>query len=591
MNGLLALLDDAYLHEIADHFASLDLPYPPPLAPAGSAALREAGEALVRRGDPARGLPACNDCHGAQMTGLAPFVPGLLGLPRDYLNAQLGAWRSGQRRALPPDCMAQVAQRLSLEDIGAVSAWLAAQPVPAHATAPAAPPTPLPLACGGVAAAAGAASARRDEARQGVDRARRRRGDRAARGDRRRLAQSRRRRRSTRPTPRPRPSDAELVARGEYLVRAGSCYGCHTEPGGAPYAGGRAIETPFGIVNAPNLTADAHRPRRRGAATTSGAPCTTAARATGACSIPPFRIRTTRASTRADADAMFAYLKSLAPVVKQNRPHALRFPFDQPVALAVWRALFFRPAQFEADSARSPQWNRGAYLVETLGHCNACHSRRNVFGATAGPLDLAGGLIPIQNWYAPSLRDDAEAGVGDWPEREVVALLKSGVSARGSVQGPMAEVVARSTQFLSDDDLAAMAAYLRSLPDGADASRRATGDSDAAPCRARPAPSSTRPTAPPATAIAAKASPAPIRRSPAIARSRSRRRPTSSTSSCAAASRRPRRATRVPYGMPPFATVLSDEQVGQVLSHLRASWGHQAPQVSTLDVSRYRGAR
>jgi cytochrome c553 len=151
MNGLLALLDDAYLQEIADHFASLDLPYPPPLAPVDSAAQREAGEALVRRGDATRGLPACNDCHGAQMTGLAPFVPGLLGLPRDYLNAQLGAWRSGQRRALAPDCMAQVAQRLSPEEIGAVSAWLAAQPVPAHATAPAAPPTPLPIACGGAA--------------------------------------------------------------------------------------------------------------------------------------------------------------------------------------------------------------------------------------------------------------------------------------------------------------------------------------------------------------------------------------------------------------------------------------------------------
>ena len=158
MNGLLALLGDAYLQEIADHFASLDLPYPPPLAPVASAAVRDAGEALVRRGDPARGLPACNDCHGVQMTGLAPFIPGLLGLPRDYLNAQLGAWRSGQRRALPPDCMAQVAQRLSLEDIGAVSAWLAAQPVPAHATAPPAPPTPLPIACGGGAGAAGAAS-------------------------------------------------------------------------------------------------------------------------------------------------------------------------------------------------------------------------------------------------------------------------------------------------------------------------------------------------------------------------------------------------------------------------------------------------
>ena len=159
MNGLLALLDDAYLQEIADHFAALDLPYPPPLAPVASTALRDAGETLVRRGDPARGLPACNECHGVRMTGRAPFIPGLLGLPRDYLNAQLGAWRSGQRRALPPDCMAQVAQRLSPDDIGAVSAWLAAQPVPPHATATLEAPAPLPLACGGVAPSAGAASA------------------------------------------------------------------------------------------------------------------------------------------------------------------------------------------------------------------------------------------------------------------------------------------------------------------------------------------------------------------------------------------------------------------------------------------------
>jgi cytochrome c553 len=158
MNGLLALLDDTYLREIAEHFASLELPYPPP-APIGSPALREAGEALVRRGDPVRGLPACADCHGTRMTGRTPFIPGLLGLPRDYLNAQLGAWRNGQRRAEAPDCMAQVAQRLSIEDIGAVSAWLASQPVPAHAAASIEPTATLPLPCGGVTAASGAASA------------------------------------------------------------------------------------------------------------------------------------------------------------------------------------------------------------------------------------------------------------------------------------------------------------------------------------------------------------------------------------------------------------------------------------------------
>jgi len=150
MNGLLALLDDDYLREIAEYFAGLDLPYPAPRPPVETAALRARGEALVRRGDPARSLPACNDCHGAAMTGRAPFVPGLLGLPRDYLNAQLGAWRTGQRRALEPDCMAQIARRLEPEEIGAVSAWLAAQPVPAHAAA-SGDGAAMPMPCGGVA--------------------------------------------------------------------------------------------------------------------------------------------------------------------------------------------------------------------------------------------------------------------------------------------------------------------------------------------------------------------------------------------------------------------------------------------------------
>jgi cytochrome c553 len=151
MASLLELLDDDYLREIAAYFSSLDLPYPAPAPLAGSAAQRADGEALVRRGDARRGLPACNDCHGVAMTGRAPFVPGLLGLPRDYLNAQLGAWKTGRRRAASPDCMAQVAEGLTDDEISAVSAWLAAQPVPAHAVAEAAPAAPWPIACGSVA--------------------------------------------------------------------------------------------------------------------------------------------------------------------------------------------------------------------------------------------------------------------------------------------------------------------------------------------------------------------------------------------------------------------------------------------------------
>jgi len=150
MNHLVGQLSDAYLAEIAGHFAGLALPYPPPARPEGTPAQRARGEALVRKGDAQRQLPACTACHGAAMTGVLPAVPGLLGLPRDYLIAQLGAWQTGQRHAAAPDCMAQVAQRLVAEDVQAVASWLAAQPLPARSQ-PASPVSqPLPLQCGSV---------------------------------------------------------------------------------------------------------------------------------------------------------------------------------------------------------------------------------------------------------------------------------------------------------------------------------------------------------------------------------------------------------------------------------------------------------
>ncbi len=155
MSDLLAPLNDAYLREIAAHFAGLELPYPAAAAADISPADRALAERLVTQGDAARGLPACTACHGAAMTGTAPFVPGLIGLPRDYLNAQLGAWRNGKRIAQTPDCMAAIAIKLAPEEIGRLSAWLAAQPVPARAKPATAFAAALPIACGGVAASAG----------------------------------------------------------------------------------------------------------------------------------------------------------------------------------------------------------------------------------------------------------------------------------------------------------------------------------------------------------------------------------------------------------------------------------------------------
>lgn len=151
MAHLLAPLDDPYLREIAEHFAALELPYPRPLAATASVEALTRGEALVTRGDPALRVPACVQCHGAALMGVAPTVPALIGMPRDYINAQLGAWRTGNRHADAPDCMAQVAQALAPQDISALSQWLGAQVVPAGAKPARALPSPLPMPCGGIA--------------------------------------------------------------------------------------------------------------------------------------------------------------------------------------------------------------------------------------------------------------------------------------------------------------------------------------------------------------------------------------------------------------------------------------------------------
>ena len=148
MNRLLRGLPDAYLHEIAGYFAGRQVPYPPPAAPGAPAATLEQGRALALLGDPARGLPACAACHGDSLSGLAPAIPGLLGLPRDYIGAQIGGWKNGLRQAAAPDCMAQIADKLTPEDIGALSAWLAAQAVAEPYVPQAAQSSRLPLECG-----------------------------------------------------------------------------------------------------------------------------------------------------------------------------------------------------------------------------------------------------------------------------------------------------------------------------------------------------------------------------------------------------------------------------------------------------------
>lgn len=151
MTYLVQHLSDDYLHEMANWFSMQHLPYPPPQPVEASPALLERGKVLALHGEPSKDIPACTSCHGKALTGTAPAVPGLLGLPRDYLNGQFGAWREGSRRAAAPDCMNEIIRRMSIEDISAVAAWLSAQPVPADSRPAATLPAKPPIACGSIA--------------------------------------------------------------------------------------------------------------------------------------------------------------------------------------------------------------------------------------------------------------------------------------------------------------------------------------------------------------------------------------------------------------------------------------------------------
>lgn len=257
---------------------------------------------------------------------------------------------------------------------------------------------------------------------------------------------------------------AQLAQRGAYLAQVGNCAACHTARGGLPFAGGKNIDTPFGTVVTSNITPD----RLTGIGAWTAADFWQAMHhgrsKDGRLLYPVFPYTEYTRITRDDTDALFAYLRSVQPVQQTNRPHALQFPYNTQAALAAWRALFFLPEQFEPVKQQSDEWNRGAYLVKGLGHCQACHAPRNMFGATQANSGLSGGLIPMQNWYAPSLSSPAEAGLQDWTIEEIMQLLKTGKTASSSTLGPMAEVVFSSTQHLNQKDLKAMAHYLKELP-------------------------------------------------------------------------------------------------------------------------------
>jgi mono/diheme cytochrome c family protein len=394
------------------------------------------------------------------------------------------------------------------------------------------------------------------------------------------------------------PTPAQ-IQRGQYLARAGNCIACHTKRGGEPYAGGLGVRTPFGTVYSTNITPDA----KTGIGTWSSAHFWRAMHngrsKDGRLLYPAFPYPNYTQITREDSDAIFAFLWSLPPAEQIKRPHDLRFPYNNQLALAVWRALFFEPESFQPDNSKSAQWNRGAYLVRGLGHCVACHSSRNMFGATSEKLELSGGLIPMQGWYAPSLSSSKEAGVADWETQDIVDLLKAGLSTRGSVMGPMAEVVYRSTQHLTDEDLRAMSVFVKALPQasaeadettwfswfsarkkqGLSEDRRRRGakiyEQQCSQCHGD-------------SGEGAVAAYPPLAGNRAVTMDIPANliRIVLSGGYLPATAGNPR-----PYGMPPFAHVLSDADIADVVTYIRSSWGNTAEPVSQLEVMRYRAGR
>jgi mono/diheme cytochrome c family protein len=289
----------------------------------------------------------------------------------------------------------------------------------------------------------------------------------------------------------------------------------------------------------------------------------------------------------ADADALFDYLRSLPPVNKPDREHRLRWPYSTQAALAVWRVLFFRPEPFSEDPAHTPEWNRGAYLVQGLAHCGACHTSRNALGGVRDVLDLSGGLIPMQNWYAPSLAAPNEAGVQQWSIEDIVKLLGTGTSPRATVSGPMGEVVLHSLQYVEPADLRAIAVYLKSVP---------------------PAPSDTDPREVPRAALRLLERGGKIYSDncaqchgergegvpnayPALAGNRAVTMPTTANLVQIVLNGGFPPATRGnprPFGMPPFAATLSDADVAAVVTYIRSAWSNRAAPVSELDVAEQR---
>jgi mono/diheme cytochrome c family protein len=269
-------------------------------------------------------------------------------------------------------------------------------------------------------------------------------------------------------------ASGDLVARGRYLATAADCAACHTAPhGGAPFAGGYGIDTPLGKIFSTNITPS----KSSGIGNYSEEDFARAVRdgvaKDGSHLYPAMPYTAYAKITDEDMKALYAYfMNEVKPDDHKPEKTELPFPFSIRASMAAWNLLFLDKTRFQPNPAKSAEWNRGAYLAEALEHCSTCHTPRNAFMAEDASNPLAGGAVG--SWYAPNITSDKVSGIGDWSDAEITKYLKTGnVPGKAQAAGPMAEAVENSLQYLPDENLKAIVAYLKDVPPIASAETKA----------------------------------------------------------------------------------------------------------------------
>jgi mono/diheme cytochrome c family protein len=382
----------------------------------------------------------------------------------------------------------------------------------------------------------------------------------------------------------PDPQNFSQIARGRYVAVLGDCAACHTNPGSPPFAGGRAIETPFGNVLAANITPD--RGTGIGGWTDDQfIRAVTKGRAPGGVRLYPAMPYPAYAKmTKQDLIALKAYLNTLSPVHNRVQSNQLPFPFNIRLGMVFWNMLFYTPGTFKADPHRSADWNRGAYLVEGAGHCGTCHTPKNFLGGDEISRYLDG--YSIQDWFAPNITSDDHVGVGSWSIEDIISYLRTGVNSHSIASGPMADEVEDSSSHMTAQDLRAIAAFLKEQP--------------ASPNRPNPAMSAHDPMMQAGAAIyidecsachtkdgagVSRLFPA-LNDSPLVQSAQ----PTSLIHVVLEGSRAVATdAAPTAPAMPPFSWKLSDREVADVLTYIRNVWGNHASRVTASDVRAARG--